>query len=157
MRRAASLLVAVAVLIPGSASAHRPIVPFGKPVYVLGDSLSDTGNLQALQGPNDPPYDPYRASNGPIWVDGVASLLRTSIRPSSSGGTNLSFAGATLATANKWDWTRSGEEMVQEIIGEDGAVDPRATYVIVLGVNDLDRPFYEGVSAEDAARAAFEG
>ena len=43
---------------------------------IFGDSLSDTGNMFALSSTQIPPQPPYfggRFSNGPNWVDQVAS------------------------------------------------------------------------------------
>ncbi len=45
-------------------------------VVLFGDSLSDTGNMSTLTGgalPASPPYAPDRASNGPLWIDHLAS------------------------------------------------------------------------------------
>lgn len=68
-------------------------------LYVFGDSLSDPGNqlqittfVQPLEPtlgidfPIDPPTPPYfqgRYSNGPIWVEYVASSLDITVTPSS--------------------------------------------------------------------------
>ena len=50
-----------------------------KDIYVFGDSLSDTGNMFALSNDIEPPSPPYfdgRFSNGPVWVETLAELLR---------------------------------------------------------------------------------
>ncbi len=44
-------------------------------VYVLGDSLSDTGNLASAPGQGDfpPPFFENRVSNGPVAVETLAT------------------------------------------------------------------------------------
>jgi outer membrane lipase/esterase len=66
-------------------------------IVVFGDSLSDTGNAYtATSGVLPPsPYSAGRFSNGPIWVQQLASKLGvTSPAPSLKGGTDYAFAGA---------------------------------------------------------------
>ncbi|HZV07377.1 MAG TPA: SGNH/GDSL hydrolase family protein [Gemmataceae bacterium] len=67
------------------------------PIIVFGDSLSDTGNAYAATGKQFPPtpYNSGRFSNGPIWVEQLASRLSAPIpTPSSTGGTDYAYAGA---------------------------------------------------------------
>ena len=68
-------------------------------LIVLGDSLSDTGNL-AFHVPRNvapsPPYAEGRFSNGPIWVEPLADYLGVpQPQPSGRGGTNYAWAAAT--------------------------------------------------------------
>lgn len=94
--------------------------PFSN-IYVLGDSLSDQGNLYAATLPGGPgsvpcldPSQPScqalvqantgapandhyyqgRFSNGPIYADILAQQLGLSLTPSSSGGNNFAYGGA---------------------------------------------------------------
>src|SRR4028118_1275503 len=63
-------------------------------IYVFGDSLSDVGNVfQATRGesPSSPPYFKGRYSNGPVWVEYLASRLRLTSNPN----TNFAYGGAT--------------------------------------------------------------
>lgn len=92
--------IAVAALaLAGPASAYDSLV-------VFGDSLSDGGNVAAVVGA-DPgqvisgngyvPSRPYASgtfSNGPTWVDGLASALGVDAGPSLLGGGNHAFGGA---------------------------------------------------------------
>ncbi len=68
--------------------------------WVLGDSLSDPGNLYAATGGTRPPSPPYaggRFSNGPVWAEGVADVFRAAGLPAG----NAAFGGATaLANAD---------------------------------------------------------
>jgi outer membrane lipase/esterase len=62
-------------------------------VYVIGDSLSDNGNLYALIGyPTSPPYA-YRFSNGPVWAEYFAEQLRVKLEDLAYGG---AFTGQIL-------------------------------------------------------------
>jgi hypothetical protein len=67
-------------------------------LLVFGDSYSDTGNLYELNEQTQPPSPPYfegRWSNGPLWVEQMASLLNVPLPlPSRIGGTNFAYAGA---------------------------------------------------------------
>ena len=72
-------------------------------LVVFGDSLSDTGNAFALTNSTYPPpsfgYDAGRFSNGPIWVEQLASRLGVPTpTPSSKGGTDYAFGGATTGS-----------------------------------------------------------
>jgi phospholipase/lecithinase/hemolysin len=70
----------------------------GGPITVFGDSLSDTGNAFAATGGHFPPspYSAGRFSNGALWVEQLATKLGTAMpTPSSLGGSNYAFAGAT--------------------------------------------------------------
>ena len=61
-------------------------------IVVFGDSLSDTGNLYLASGKTTPPSPPYFLgwfSNGPLWVERLASrLVVVPPRPSLLGGTD---------------------------------------------------------------------
>jgi phospholipase/lecithinase/hemolysin len=77
--------------------------PFSE-VVAFGDSLSDVGNVYLSTGgalPASAPYDAGRFSNGPLWVENLASKLGLpSLTPSVvAGGTDYAFAGAQIHTA----------------------------------------------------------
>jgi phospholipase/lecithinase/hemolysin len=71
-------------------------------IIAFGDSLTDTGNVfagTANQVPASPPYFNGRFSNGPVWVERLASRLAIPAPgPSLLGGTNYAFAGAETGT-----------------------------------------------------------
>jgi phospholipase/lecithinase/hemolysin len=76
--------------------------PFSQ-LVVFGDSLSDTGNTYALTNSTYPPaaygYDAGRFSNGPIWVEQLASRLGvTTPTPSLHGGLDYAFGGAATGS-----------------------------------------------------------
>jgi phospholipase/lecithinase/hemolysin len=72
-------------------------------LYVIGDSLSDQGNLFAATGflsggtialPDSAHYSNGRFSNGLVYTDYLAQALSLPLTPSGSGGTNFAFGGA---------------------------------------------------------------
>ena len=72
-------------------------------IYVLGDSLSDQGNLKAATGTFVPPsqtlpdslhYFNGRFSNGPVYTDYLSGLLGLPSTPSFFGGNNFAYGGA---------------------------------------------------------------
>ncbi len=67
--------------------------------HVLGDSLSDTGNIYRStfrQEPKSPPYYRGRFSNGPVWAEHVADEFRAERLPTG----NHAWGGATARTTN---------------------------------------------------------
>jgi phospholipase/lecithinase/hemolysin len=101
---AAGITALVILLSPLVADAGRPS-GFSE-IVVFGDSLSDTGNVFIITGPPphgglpgplppDPPYFMGRWSNGPVWVEKMASILGVPVpEPSLIGGTNYAWGTA---------------------------------------------------------------
>ncbi|MEO8070023.1 MAG: SGNH/GDSL hydrolase family protein [Acidobacteriota bacterium] len=81
----------VALLLVPTLCGAAPITA----LYVVGDSLSDQGNGFILTGGFPPPPYDKRASNGPVAVEQLASVLGVSLTPSEQGGTNFAVIGAT--------------------------------------------------------------
>jgi outer membrane lipase/esterase len=84
---------ATALLAAGLTSAQAS--PSFSNLFIFGDSLADTGNLSLLTGGavpgNTQPYDNGRFSNGPLWVETLASgmgLGANVAAPSIAGGNN---------------------------------------------------------------------
>lgn len=77
-------------------------------VFILGDSLSDTGNLLTATAdpqlqpffptplPQDPPYFNGRFSDGPVYAEHLWTALKQpgSLQPSYRGGTDYAVGGA---------------------------------------------------------------
>jgi outer membrane lipase/esterase len=133
-------IAAAAVLLAGPASAYSGL-------FVFGDSLSDGGNVAALIGA-DPgqvisgndyvPSRPYASgtfSNGPTWVDGLASALGVSAGPSLLGGSNYAFGGAQTRDES------GGSPSLLSQLGmyfdaTDGVASADALYVLAGGGNN---------------------
>jgi phospholipase/lecithinase/hemolysin len=98
MVAAASAAVVVLASCSGGDGDRPPL--FGTMV-TFGASISDTGNVcNTLQTncPYGPPYASGRASNGPLWIEYVATKLGNSAKPSTTGGTNYAWGGARTGT-----------------------------------------------------------
>lgn len=69
---------------------------------VFGASFTDTGNVYAATaGQASGPSDRYyldRWSNGPLWIERVASSYGKSVAPALLGGTNYAHGGAMTCT-----------------------------------------------------------
>jgi phospholipase/lecithinase/hemolysin len=64
-------------------------------LVVFGDSLSDAGNDKVVFGVPLSPYYNGRFSNGPVWVDQLATGLGIPVATASlTGGTNYAYGGA---------------------------------------------------------------
>jgi phospholipase/lecithinase/hemolysin len=73
-------------------------------IVAFGDSLTDEGNVfLGTNGtfPASPPYYQGRFSNGPVWLEDLASLLSLpNPMPSLAGGTDYAFGGAETHSAS---------------------------------------------------------
>lgn len=128
-----SLVGALVVsLVSAQASAYSAL-------YVFGDSLSDTGNINVVSGGVPlPPYATGRFSNGPVWVETLASNLGLTAVNSLSGGTNYAFGGAPTGAP----FISSSPSLTAQVGGMylpsvGGVADPNALYVVWGGGNDV--------------------
>ncbi|BBD68192.1 GDSL family lipase [Nostoc commune NIES-4072] len=113
-------------------------------IYVFGDSFSDSGNvLNATNGviPPSPTYYNGRFSNGPIWVDYLASDLGLTLNLKN----NFAFGGATTGTENIGLPSLPGlQQEINSFVSAQTA-DPNALYIIWAGTNDYLSYFFGGV------------
>jgi len=112
-------------------------------LYIFGDSLSDTGNVYTASSgtlPSDPPYYQGRLTNGPVWVETLASGLGLGGASTAwlQGGNNYSWAGAFTGQDGI---AGAGTGLLGQVFGQwapaHAAADPNALYVIGIGGNDL--------------------
>ncbi len=121
-------------------------------LVIFGDSYSDTGNAFNLSNNTFPPSPPYfegRLSNGPIWVDQIASELSLQ----EDDIQNFAFAGATSGRevfvpegtniiAEEPGFTSELPGLLDQVdqfangIGQDGA-DPNDIYFVWMNGNDF--------------------
>ncbi len=102
-------------------------------IYVFGDSLSDVGKVfKATQGKNppNPPYFSGRFSNGPVWVDYLASQLKLTSNPD----TNFAVGGAT--TGNFKNDIPGLIAQIERFKATRSSADTDALYIIWAGAND---------------------
>lgn len=124
-------------------------------IYVVGDSLSDQGNLRAATSSLPPPAptlpDPLhyfngRFSNGPVYTDYIATSLGLPLGPSIAGGTNFAYGGARTSynTVDQqaggpfpnglFPWSLNAQ--VQDFRNRN-VNDPNGLYVAFSGANDV--------------------
>jgi outer membrane lipase/esterase len=147
------LVLALLPIPPGFVSA----APFTG-MYVLGDSLSDQGNLFAatsvlgppLGRPPIPAADHYfsgRFSNGEVYAGVLAQGLGLSLGPSLAGGNNFAFGGTrtnynivegpTGYPPGAAPWTLDLQRQAFDERADTVGADPHALYVVFSGSNDL--------------------
>jgi len=127
----APLVIGMALLTSTQASAFSNL-------YIFGDSLSDTGNLNLVtQG-----QIPARFTNGDVVaVDILAASLGTVAAPSGylaqlNLGNNYAVGGA-VAITEEGDFTNLPQQIGAYLQSTGGIADPEALYVVVIGGNDL--------------------
>jgi phospholipase/lecithinase/hemolysin len=113
-------------------------------IYVFGDSLCDIGNSfdvtkQTLKQPipATPPYFYGRFSNGLVWVEYLAQLLKVN----HDQCTNFAVGGATTGTTNTLDLDNSVgllglQQQIDKFKAENYQADYQALYIIWAGAND---------------------
>ena len=114
-------------------------------LYAFGDSLSDAGNAYlattALGAPEpvSPPYSDGRFSNGPVWVQDLASQLGLpALTPSFAGGTDFAVGGAQTGTTPVH--TANLSDLPGQLTAFQAAVpqpSSSALYTLWIGANDL--------------------
>ena len=107
-------------------------------LYIVGDSLVDTGNLASVRGNFPPPFYMNRVSNGPVAVEILAGLLGLEARASlhlvgPPDGTNYAVAGARARGLEPIDLSAQVGALLQHL---GGVAPPDALYVVMIGGND---------------------
>lgn len=126
-----TMLVAMVLGLPNGALAQTI-----QEIYVFGDSLSDGGNvLKATQGetPTDPPYFRGRYSNGPVWVDYLASQLKLTTNLEN----NFAYGGATTGASR--ELPLGVITQIQRFTTTHSSANPKALYIVWAGANDYFR------------------
>jgi len=116
--------------------------PFSR-LIVFGDSLSDVGNIDQVS-PSffkfpGPYYYDGRFSNGPVYVEALATGLGLpAITHSAAGGNNFAYGGAQTTGTGGFEglFIRDIDEQVTQFLSSR-PVDPAALYLVFAGSNDL--------------------
>ncbi len=119
--------------------------PPGSPystLYVFGDSLSDAGNDFALSHgviPVSPPYSDGRFTNGPVWVQDLATGMGLPApTPSLSGGNDFAYGGAYTGTVPGHSANPSDlNYQLTQFRAEDPHPLAGALYTVWIGSNDV--------------------
>jgi len=132
---AASALLLMAM---GASYAHA----FSE-MITFGDSLSDSGNVYAATDGHIPaaPYYDGRFTNGPNYVDLLASATGLSSEPFLTGGPNYAVAGAMTSgfpDGLPYDFLSQVEIFKNEItLGIRDKPDKDALIIVFIGSNDM--------------------
>lgn len=143
------LSTAIAVAVAGGAMASTLTADYTS-FWVLGDSLSDNGNLFAATGgttPSDPPYFEGRFSNGEVWNEPI--LEEFNAAGLASG--NFAFGGARTIGGEAPSLTDQ-----QGLFAANAAPFLGDTPLVSLwiGANDIFAGLDEGNATEVAIEAA---
>ena len=143
--RFAALLVAAFPLISTHAIAN-PITE----IFLLGDSLSDTGNTRSFLGAFGDAAGAAagygnngRFSNGPVWHEYLATSLGVSPAGNSlDGGTNYAFGGARVDAAvgpSSGVLAQQAQYFADRLAGgpTNPLAEPDALYIAWAGGNDM--------------------
>jgi phospholipase/lecithinase/hemolysin len=111
-------------------------------IVAFGDSLTDTGNTFAAtagQEPTSPPYFDGRFSDGPLWVEHLASDLGLPApTPSQLGGTDYAAADArTSLTGVAHNGSPNIGTQISTYLAANPTVDGDQLFVIWGGTNDF--------------------
>ncbi|WP_373538389.1 PEP-CTERM sorting domain-containing protein [Chamaesiphon sp.] len=122
------------LIIAASLVPVRAIAATFDRIVVYGDSLSDVGRFYTASGntlPPSPPYDDGRFSNGPVWVEYLATKLGIPNDPSTN------FAVGNAKTNSHPQAPAPGFLSIkQQIDSTPSFNDPDDLYVIWGGAND---------------------
>jgi outer membrane lipase/esterase len=116
LRQALRAVAVLTALIDVPAQAE----PTFERLVVIGDSLSDIGNAG-------------RFSNGPVWVEELASRLGLALAPSRSGGFNFAVGGARLDPTSGPHSLRAQADHLLGMAWPSG----RTLHIVYGGGNDL--------------------
>jgi outer membrane lipase/esterase len=141
--RSLSFVVTIVLLLAFHPIAANAGSPAYSAIYVFGDSYCDVGNIFIATNKNTPPSPPYfngRFSNGPLWVDHIASARNLPMTPSLAGGTDYCVGGAhaTGPVSTPQGPIPSVPQQVALYLSQHGGkADPKALYIILGGGNDI--------------------
>ncbi len=147
-----TIAIFVCVVVPSVVA--RAGSPAFDAIYVFGDSYCDVGNVFLATGgtqPLSPPYYFGRFSNGPIWVEHVASAMGLPMHASLAGGTDYAFGGAWVTQPQV---TPQGtipdvpQQVGLYLSQHGGKADPSALYILEGGGNDIIGSLATGITAQ---------
>ncbi len=138
--RGSALFAALMLVVFGSLTAHAYDA-----IVVFGDSYNDVGNIYSIAKTHGivyppPPYYMGRFSNGPIWIEHIASDWGLPLTPSFKGGTDWAEGGALLlqtVTVEGLPIPSIQDQVAAYLARHHGKADPHALYVIEGGGNDI--------------------
>ena len=134
--------IAASLLVSTAASAAQ----FSK-VVIIGDSLSDGGNLSLALAPQIQPPLRFTTNPGETAPELVADGLGLPVTPSLLGGTDYAFGGAGVVNNSSAGPIPTLPQQLQMYLAANGgAADPDALYQVWGGANDV---FYQTAISTD--------
>jgi outer membrane lipase/esterase len=131
-------LLTCLVLSPVAAQAANPHF---SAIYVFGDSYCDAGNLFAAAGVPGAPYYMGRFSDGPVFVEHIASAWGLPMTPSNLGGTDYAWGGAFVTADQPLGPNAVIPSVPHQVLAylnqHGGKADPNALYILEGGGNDI--------------------
>jgi cholinesterase len=110
-------------------------------IVVLGDSLSDNGNVFSATGYPPPPYWQGRLSNGPVAVEYLAQKLGVPLIDFAWGGATTGVGnygdGGTVGSFGAYSLPGMTTVFQSALSGGQFPIDPNALYVVWGGPNDF--------------------
>ena len=106
-------------------------------LFAFGDSFTDTGNTRIMSGGASPGAGYYsgRYTNGPVWLEYMASCLELPVPVNSlSGGRNYAFGGAYTSTGGS---VPTVAQQVAMFTDGGGSFLPTDLVVVWAGANDF--------------------
>ncbi|HET7268337.1 MAG TPA: autotransporter domain-containing protein [Oleiagrimonas sp.] len=148
MLRLRHLSVALITALAASTAAHAGTTDFNQMV-VIGDSLSDNGNISLATGASQPSR--FTTNPGEVAVEHVADHFGFNLTPSVTGGNDYAFGGARVKVAAGGGTIPSlTTQWASYLANNGGQADAHTLYSVWGGANDI---FYH-VKAVGAAATA---
>src|SRR5947208_1545881 len=129
MRRALFTFLVLLVALPNHSFGYTQIIAFG-------DSLTDTGNVYNQTfgiSPQSPPYYNGRFSNGPLWLEDLATdLTLTAPTFSRGGGKDYAYGGAHTGSGSVSHFPFTFPNIGTQISSYLGGNTPNANQLFVV-------------------------
>lgn len=119
-------------------------------VVIIGDSLSDGGNISLANAPAIQPPLRFTTNPGKTAAELVADGLGLPVGPSLAGGTDLAWGGAGLVN-NVAPVPTLPQQLQMYLAANGGQADPNALYQVWGGANDI---FYLTATSTDPTTLA---
>jgi outer membrane lipase/esterase len=124
--------------------------------YVLGDSLSDSGNYLPYILSLDPTYQGqanFTENGGLVWSQNLSSQLGLSAVASNLGGTNYAYGGARIdGEGYQFSQAASLLTQIQSLLNDtNNQLNSDALYSVWIGGNDIFWILQEGYNSTETA------
>ena len=134
---------------------------------IFGDSFSDVGNIHNVSNGTQPGASSYngRYSDGKVWEEYLIQFfdLAVTLRPSTEGGLNYAFGGATadnsyidaFSTYLNDNVPSVKDQVTAYVDSHKGEVSSKRLHVIYVGYNDIWWYVYRNYTTSDGQDSNF--